>query len=301
MRFGPTVCMIALIMLMCAASIGEATVSNIEVSNMTSQSFVVTWMSSGFERGTIRYGTSPTSVTIPVNDVRERDQVPGFYPDSTQTHYIVPIELQPNAQYYFYVTSGGTDYYSDSGALFELATAPLSENVPVGDMVFGDVLDSNFYPVYDAIILFHFERNGMESTEMSTYLSGLSDHPSTYQLFTGAFAYYKDTSSFYTLIPDQDRIVMRAFGGDRGATGIEANVIDHYEVGHIGYINIDLSLGSHENDLDGDGAIGRGDVELIIGHIMNISSLTAQQQDRADLDNNGTINIADLIGYVNMM
>jgi hypothetical protein len=114
---------------------GENTVL---VTNLTDVGFTVIWRSSSKVDGYIKYGTSKTSLSEEVWDVRD-----GLTSRNTYYSHVVESErLEPETTYYFEIYSG-TEKYNKSGTMYSITTYPTLTTPPPFETKSGSVSNTS--------------------------------------------------------------------------------------------------------------------------------------------------------------
>ncbi|MDX9738831.1 MAG: fibronectin type III domain-containing protein [Candidatus Dojkabacteria bacterium] len=101
---------------------GEGTVL---ITNLTDVGFTVVWRSPQKVDGYIKYGTSKTSLTEEVWDVRDGLSNRGTY----YAHSVESKRVDPDTTYYFTIYSG-EDIYNNSGSMYSVTTLPTLSSPP---------------------------------------------------------------------------------------------------------------------------------------------------------------------------
>ncbi len=101
---------------------GESTVL---ITNLTDVGFTVVWRSPQKVDGYIKYGTSKTSLTEEVWDVRDGLSNRGTY----YAHSVESKRIDPDTTYYFTIYSG-EDIYNNSGSMYSVTTLPTLSSPP---------------------------------------------------------------------------------------------------------------------------------------------------------------------------
>jgi hypothetical protein len=133
---------------------------NVKVTNLTENSFTVSWISDAQVTGLLQYGPEENLALTAKDD---RDQLSG-QEGSFSTHHVTVKNLQPSIKYYFKIISGGA-VFDDNGQLYKITTGPLiSSPLPVNDVAYGTVLDQSGSPVEEAIVYLTLAGNSLLST-----------------------------------------------------------------------------------------------------------------------------------------
>jgi len=124
----------------------EAEPQNIKITNLSSSSFVVSWITSQATSGLISLGETSQTGLIK-KDVRDQNsnQTGKF-----KTHYVFVDNLKPQTKYYFKILSGSKSYLN-AGKPFEVITAP-EKAFPDADLASGRVITADNQPVAGALV-----------------------------------------------------------------------------------------------------------------------------------------------------
>ncbi len=113
---------------------------SVQVTNITSQSFTVSWLTEGETTGSIKINNQ---IFL---DQRDREGQLGSY----QTHYVVAENLEPKTEYSFVIISNGKEYQEKN---YQAKTANIPPNIlPEADFAFGIILDENQTPLKDILV-----------------------------------------------------------------------------------------------------------------------------------------------------
>ena len=108
------------------------TLSNVVISDITAKSVTVSWVSNIDTPGSVRVNLNGKSVDFP--DVRGSK--------SSKIHLVQLKDLSPDTRYAFEIHMGSTTYTKEV-APFEFQTAPLSQDAPIPDPLFGEAPDKD--------------------------------------------------------------------------------------------------------------------------------------------------------------
>lgn len=100
---------------------------NIQISNISSSSFTISYTTDDPAAGTISYGTDSTMAGVALDD---RDQQASGAADH-QVHYITVKNLNPATQYYFAINSG-SQQIENNGSPFQIETTPQTTTPQTG-------------------------------------------------------------------------------------------------------------------------------------------------------------------------
>lgn len=132
------------------------------VTNISDNSFTISWTTQQNTIGFLKYGTSPSTLNETKQDDRtEFTTTQGEY----QTHHITIRNLDPETIYYFRVGSGGSNQlYDNSGQPYTVTTAPGLNTPPAADTAYGQVVNSADTPVEGAIVYINLPNAARLST-----------------------------------------------------------------------------------------------------------------------------------------
>lgn len=149
--------LIAIIVLLVGASVGiflvqsetgflpratpEFAPKDLTVTNVTENSFTISWVTAEKAVGFLKYGQEAGSIKTIAND--DRDTLTGSNANYT-THHITVRGLEPETAYFFKVASGGEgQYYDNNGQPYQVTTAPALGTPPPADTAYGEVMSSS--------------------------------------------------------------------------------------------------------------------------------------------------------------
>ena len=113
---------------------------SVQVTNITSQSFTVSWLTEGETTGSVKINNQ---IFL---DQRDREGQLGSY----QTHYVVAENLEPKTEYSFIIISNGKEYQEKN---YQAKTANMQPNIlPEADFAFGIILDESQTPLKDVLV-----------------------------------------------------------------------------------------------------------------------------------------------------
>ncbi len=113
---------------------GSVDPKNVVISNVTSNSATISWMTDGPATSSVHL-TSGTSSTSPITDVRGAAR--------RKTHYIEIANLNPSTEYTFKIKSNTDDYATPEGGDFKFKTTPVSTDTPIPSPVYGSVIGAS--------------------------------------------------------------------------------------------------------------------------------------------------------------
>lgn len=131
----------------------------IKITNISSNSFTVSWFTAEKTPGLVYYGEEPGLLINPVNDTRNtaNDTNELFY-----THYFTIENLKPQKKHYFQISSGSKTY-NNSGKSYEVTTA-VEKPLPQGDIAQGRILISETQPSSGTIVYLSIANTTMQSS-----------------------------------------------------------------------------------------------------------------------------------------
>lgn len=169
------------------AALGN-TPKDIQVSNITSKSLTVSYITDEAVNGTINYGPS-TDLGAVAFDTRDTDS-----PTPRKTHYVTVDNLTPNTKYFFTIASGDSVFQNDTVA-YEATTTqtvPDEQSEPPEIPISGSItLDGNITPEEAIVYL---------KTSDSQTLSSLLKPNGNYELKIGTL-WKADLSEQISLTP----------------------------------------------------------------------------------------------------
>lgn len=124
----------------------------IKVTNISDNSFTVSWITEKPATGFLQYGGSEQ-----LGDSIPDDRDTGVQQSHT-THHVTIKNLDPGTVYYYKITSG-TENFDDRGKSFTQTTAPTTENPPAPpEPIFGKVVKQDGNTSTEAVV--YLEING---------------------------------------------------------------------------------------------------------------------------------------------
>ncbi len=175
---------------------GGETPSNVQVSNITSNSFTVTYTTETKTTGVVLYGRD-VNLAQSVFDVRDLES---GEPQQYQVHFVTIKNLEAGTRYYFAIKSGATDFL-DNSKPYEAVTSSVPENKPGADYnLAGEVnLPDGYIPV-EGIVAVAVDGSG-GGLQGSQLLTGLLREDGSYSLKLGSMM-TKELSAYLELGPD---------------------------------------------------------------------------------------------------
>lgn len=121
---------------------GEATPKNVRISNITSSSLTISWLTDKASQSFVKWGKSESSL-----DKTELDEIP----DQGFTHSTTIRNLTANSTYYFKINAGGKDF-DDNGVPWKAKTGPATNELLSGNLISGNVITSTGEPAKNALV-----------------------------------------------------------------------------------------------------------------------------------------------------
>lgn len=120
----------------------EEKAEEVRVTNVTDNSFTVSWLTNSSTNGYISYGKSQNSgAVIGQNDI---------FSDESQTHSATAVNLDPSTTYYFKIGFGKEGIKNSK--IYSVKTAVRTLAKPVPEIVFGQISNSQNKPVKGALV-----------------------------------------------------------------------------------------------------------------------------------------------------
>lgn len=128
---------------------------NLQVSNVSDNSFSVSWVTTKPTLGYVSYGIDEKLGSVTGDDRGQKEML---------THHVTLKNLNPNKTYYFKIISNSKIFDSNGKALNQ-KTAPVADNAPaVADPINGKVVKSNGSPSTEALVYLKFGNNSLLSS-----------------------------------------------------------------------------------------------------------------------------------------
>jgi hypothetical protein len=183
----------------------QTTPKTIKVSNVTDNSFTVSFLTDEATPGFIKYGTEADNLSSQASD--DRDQLSGSVGNFT-LHHITVRGLQPNTQYYYTLGTGSQAQFDNEGSPFNLKTAQRAGSPSAAKTIYGNVVNNSGGPAEGSIVFVTIDGVG----ELSSLVKG-----------SGSWAIplsnaRKIDGSGYAEISDDSSLTIRVQGPAAGQT-----------------------------------------------------------------------------------
>lgn len=138
----------------------EISPSQVKITNLTSNSFSVSWLTEKETNGFVKFGETSSLEQTALDD---RDQMTGKN-ESFVTHHVTVKNLKPKTHYLFKISSGGR-FFDKEGQLYEVTTAPvLTIAPPASDIASGIILNPDGSPAAEVIVYLTLANTTPQST-----------------------------------------------------------------------------------------------------------------------------------------
>jgi len=128
----------------------EFTPQQVRITNITENSFSVSFTTEQAASGAVKYGSEEKSLRLEIQD--DRDQLNG-QSGAYQTHHITVKSLLPQTQYYFQIVTQGRQVFENNGAPFSVRTARTAQPASARS-AYGTILNQAGNPAQGALIYF---------------------------------------------------------------------------------------------------------------------------------------------------
>jgi len=126
------------------------TPSDIRITNVTDNSFTVSWRTEAETLGFLHYGTKRTNLNLSALDERDKSSTAGR---SYKNHYVSVSGLLPETLYYFEIISGDESLIFDNGGQpYTVTTGKSLQGAVSADTAYGTILYSNLAPADGALV-----------------------------------------------------------------------------------------------------------------------------------------------------
>lgn len=120
---------------------GDAAPKDIRITNVTDESFTVSWVTEKETGGFIKWGENTNlGKTFGGGGIAD-----------VLTHSVTITSLKPLTNYFFTINSGGEDY-DNNGSPWQIQTGPTLSKNPSTTLLSGSLIDENSTPIKDALI-----------------------------------------------------------------------------------------------------------------------------------------------------
>ncbi|PIR58813.1 MAG: hypothetical protein COU69_03370 [Candidatus Pacebacteria bacterium CG10_big_fil_rev_8_21_14_0_10_56_10] len=127
----------------------ETTPKQVRVTNLSNNSFTVTFATDTPVAGFLKYGQSAGKLDAQSSD--DRDKLSGSIGEYL-LHHITVQGLQPNTTYFYQLGTGDGNTFDDNGQPFSITTAPAGGSPSAARTSFGTLLDETGQPAEGAIV-----------------------------------------------------------------------------------------------------------------------------------------------------
>lgn len=127
----------------------ETTPKNVKITNITDNTFTVSFITDTAVPGYVKYGTETNKLSSQTSD--DRDQLSGSVGQFT-THHVTLRSLSPSTTYYFAIGTASREIYTDNGKPYQVATAPKIGAAPEAFTAYGSVVTKASTPASDSIV-----------------------------------------------------------------------------------------------------------------------------------------------------
>lgn len=143
----------------------QTTPKNIKLSNVTDNSFTVSFLTDESTPGFIKYGTEADKLSSQSSD--DRDQLSGSVGSFT-LHHVTVRGLQPNTTYHYTLGTGSQAQFDNQGAPFTVKTSQRAGTPSAAKTIYGNVLNESGGPAEGSIVYVMIDGVG----EMSSLVRG---------------------------------------------------------------------------------------------------------------------------------
>ncbi len=177
----------------------QTTPKDIKLTNVTDNSFTVSFLTDESTAGFVKYGTEAKSLSSQSSD--DRDQLSGSV-GTFPLHHVTIRGLQPNTTYYYVLGTGSQASFDNQGQPFSVKTAQRSGAPSAAKTIYGNILNETGGPAEGSIVYISVDGVG----EMSSLVKG-----------SGSWAVPLSNArtsdgSSYAEITDETTITLRAQG-----------------------------------------------------------------------------------------
>jgi hypothetical protein len=137
----------------------------VKISNITSNSLTISWLTTGAASGRVKFGTDAKSFDSEANDERDADL---SQRETYFSHYVSLTNLEPSTTYYYQIYSDSRRY-DDNGRPYQITTAPeIIGNPPANDLAYGTILDSGGQPAEGALVYLNLANSTLQTSLVSS-------------------------------------------------------------------------------------------------------------------------------------
>lgn len=127
----------------------QTTPKKVKVTNVTDNSFTVSFLTDEKTAGFVKYGTEPSSLKSQSSD--DRDQLSGTVGEY-QLHHVTVRGLQENTTYHYELGTGSGATFNNNGAPFVIKTAKRSGAPSAAKTIYGSVTNAAGGPADGSIV-----------------------------------------------------------------------------------------------------------------------------------------------------
>jgi len=184
----------------------EETPKDVEITNISDTSFVVSWVTVKSTSGYVQYGEREKPELV-ISDDRdqERGEIGNYF-----THLVSIKALKPETKYSFRIGSGRS-LYDNAGSLYQTTTAAVAGRAPAADVAYGQVVTASEDPVEGAIVYL---------TLPGAVVQAALTKPSGSWVIPLAVARSADLTSFAAYDPEKDRVEITVQAGTLGTASV---------------------------------------------------------------------------------
>jgi len=232
------------------------------------------------------------------------DTVIIFYDDYKQrsyVHFVRAIGLSPETDYKYRVGSGSA-VWDNQGELYSFKTLPNTGQIPLTKTILGSVTDTWGDPLGRVMVRIRIKKEGEDPSLAKTLLTSNEASSKGYWV-TNWTDFYAEDGSLYNA-GTGDRVLIHYISNYWSERSDSSAVLDGSSPQNLGSVEISV-YDPHEavkGDLDNNGAINIFDL-LDLLKILSGKLVPDTQQlfGAADVDASGTINIFDLLALLGLL
>ncbi len=127
----------------------QTTPKNIKITNVTDNSFTLSFLTDESTPSFLKYGTSEKALDNQAGD--ERDQISGTV-QPYNMHHITVRGLKANTAYFFTLGTGSNSSFTNDGKPFQVKTAQAAGAQPVAKTIYGSVTTESGAPAEGAVV-----------------------------------------------------------------------------------------------------------------------------------------------------